>query len=50
MIAQHEAIGRYVHAILQDGDYLNDWLTYVATYLQPIVLTFGHLLAVAVGR
>ena len=49
MIAQHEALARYVHAVLIDGDYLNDWLTYIPTYLHTVIVLFGHLIAYVTG-
>lgn len=37
------AFGNYILAVLQDGDLLNDWLTNLPTFLQPIALTIGQI-------
>lgn len=46
-----DVLVNYFQAILQDGDWLNDWLTHIA---DPVVRTFIHLLgfvlALLVGR
>lgn len=39
----------YFIGIIQDGDYLNDWLTHLPTILQPIILAIGHILATMLG-
>jgi len=44
------AIRDYVLAILDDGDYLNDWLTHIPASLQPLMLVIGHLIATFGGR
>lgn len=35
----------YMQAVIQDGDYLNDWLTHLPTWAQPTVETIGHTVA-----
>lgn len=36
-------LGRYVAALVQDGDYLNDWLTHLPASMRPAVETAGRL-------
>jgi hypothetical protein len=43
-------IDHYFAAILQDGDWLNDWLTHIPTYAQALVLLAGRLLQFMVQR
>ncbi len=51
MIAQvSDAIHAYFAYILLDGDYLNDWLTHIPSFLRAFLLVVGQLLAVAVSR
>lgn len=38
-----EALGRYLFAVAEDGDYLNDWLMDLHPVLRPLVMTFGWL-------
>ena len=42
------AFGNYISAIVEDGDYLNDWLTHLPESLAPAAEAFGHFVA-AVG-
>ena len=42
-------LARYIGVVLEDGDYLNDWLTHLPEGLQGAVLAFGKLLAGAIG-
>lgn len=43
------ALFYYVLAILEDGDYLNDWLTHVPFFVRPGVEFIGHWLALLTG-
>lgn len=36
------AFGSYIMAVVQDGDLLNDWLTNLPTFLQPVALAVGQ--------
>ena len=40
-----EAIRLYFLALLDDGDYLNDWLTHMPTWLSDVVVVIGQFLA-----
>ena len=42
------AFGSYIGAVLEDGDYMNDWLTHLPESLQPAAEAFGRFVA-AVG-
>ncbi len=44
-----EAIHNYILAILDDGDWLNDWLTHVPAGLSRLLMLFGQVLANALG-
>jgi hypothetical protein len=35
----------YLLAVLEDGDYENDWLTHLPLWLRPLVHTLGQALA-----
>jgi hypothetical protein len=37
------ALGKYFRAVLQDGDYLNDWLTHLPKEMRKVVQTIGEL-------
>jgi hypothetical protein len=39
------ALIQYLAAVLDDGDYLNDWLTHLPTVIRPTVQLIGYLLA-----
>lgn len=39
------AFGKYIKAILEDGDYLNDWLTHIPEWIRPAVRAFGYALS-----
>lgn len=39
----------YFAAIVQDGDYLNDWLTHLPEIVRPLILFLGTLLATLLG-
>jgi len=40
-----ESFSLYIGAVLEDGDYLNDWLTHLPTAIQPAVEKFGEMVA-----
>ncbi len=42
------SFGSYIGAIMEDGDYLNDWLTHLPESIQPAAEAFGRFVA-AVG-
>jgi hypothetical protein len=44
-----DAIGNYLVAILEDGDYLNDWLSHVPECGQTALVGIGQLLALLIG-
>lgn len=39
-------LGRYIMAVVEDGDYLNDWLSHIPSFLQPVALAFGTIISV----
>lgn len=39
-----QALIGYFGAVVQDGDYLNDWLTAFPTFIQPVVEAIGFLI------
>jgi TP901 family phage tail tape measure protein len=39
------SFGKYLGAVSEDGDYLNDWLTHLPTPIQPAVMALGQLVA-----
>jgi hypothetical protein len=43
------SILRYLAAVILDGDYLNDWLTWVDPGLQPHLLEVGKFIAQSIG-
>lgn len=43
------SFGNYIGAVLEDGDYLNDWLTHLPESVQPAAEAFGRFVA-AVGE
>lgn len=43
------SFGDYIGAVLEDGDYLNDWLTHLPESVQPAAEAFGRFVA-AVGE
>jgi TP901 family phage tail tape measure protein len=45
IIEGFKSFGRYIGAVLEDGDYLNDWLTHLPEAIQPVVQAFGGLVA-----
>lgn len=36
-------LGRYLALVVSEGDSLNDWLSHIPSWLQPVVLAFGKL-------
>ena len=40
-----EALARYVAAVVEDGDYVNDWLTHMPAWLQGYVMPAGYWLS-----
>lgn len=38
-------LARYLLAVLEDGDFLNDWLSHLPTGIQPVVEAGGRLIA-----
>jgi len=44
-----DAIASYLLAVLQDGDYLNDWLTHVPQCGQDSLQLLGQMLAIMIG-
>ena len=42
------SFGNYIGAVMEDGDYLNDWLTHLPESIQPAAEAFGRFVA-AVG-
>jgi hypothetical protein len=38
-------LARYLAAVLDDGDYLNDWLTHLPVSMAVAVQTLGELIA-----
>ena len=43
------SFGNYIGAVMEDGDYLNDWLTHLPESLQPAAEAFGHFVAALGG-
>lgn len=43
------ALVRYIAAVVDDGDYLNDWLTHLPLHWRPVVQELGEALAVIFG-
>jgi len=43
------ALARYFAAILQDGDYANDWLTHLPRAMRALVRSTGHAVADALS-
>lgn len=43
------SFGNYIGAVMEDGDYLNDWLTHLPEAVQPAAEAFGRFVA-AVGE
>jgi TP901 family phage tail tape measure protein len=39
------SLGSYFRAVVEDGDYLNDWLTHLPAWLQPVVEWLGQAIA-----
>lgn len=42
-------LGRYAAAVVQDGDYLNDWLTHLPVGMQGVVETSGQVAGTLMG-
>lgn len=38
-----DAFRKYIQAVLEDGDMMNDWLTHLPEVLQPIVMMLGQV-------
>lgn len=38
-----DAFRKYIQAVLEDGDLMNDWLTHLPEVLQPIVMALGQV-------
>lgn len=36
------ALKEYFMGIIEDGDYLNDWLTHLPTWFQDLVMSFHN--------
>jgi TP901 family phage tail tape measure protein len=45
IIEGFKSFGSYIGIVLEDGDYLNDWLTHLPTAIQPVVEKLGGLIA-----
>jgi len=43
------SLANYIGAVLEDGDYLNDWLTHLPDPIQPAVQALGQLVAAFAG-
>jgi len=43
------AFGQYIQAVLEDGDYLNDWITHLPDSLQPAVIALGQFISIVTG-
>lgn len=43
------SFANYIGAVLEDGDYLNDWLTHLPDPIQPAVQALGQLVAAFAG-
>jgi phage-related protein len=39
------SFGNYIGAVIEDGDYLNDWLTHLPESIQPAAEAFGRFVA-----
>lgn len=44
-----ETIRLYFLALLDDGDYLNDWLTHMPVWLASVVVVIGQFIAGVLG-
>lgn len=44
------SLALYLAAILQDGDYANDWLTHLPRAMRPLVQRAGHVLATSLEQ
>jgi hypothetical protein len=42
-------LSRYITAVLDDGDYLNDWLTRFSSPMADALMAFGKRLAEMLG-
>lgn len=40
-----QSLGKYIGAVLEDGDYLNDWITHLPEPIQPAVEAIGKFIA-----
>lgn len=49
IIAAFSAFGQYIQAVLEDGDYLNDWITHLPDALQPAVAALGQFISIVMG-
>lgn len=43
------SFGNYIQAVLEDGDYLNDWITHLPDALQPAVAALGEFISIVMG-
>ena len=43
------SILRYITVVMQDGDYLNDWLTHMPSELATAIVIVGQYLAEGLG-
>jgi hypothetical protein len=43
------SFGNYIGAVIEDGDYLNDWLTHLPESIQPAAEAFGRFVAALGG-
>jgi hypothetical protein len=44
-----DALLNYIHAVLIDGDWMNDWLTHLPAEWVPTIMWIGQLLAAITG-
>lgn len=44
------ALALYLAAVLDDGDYANDWLTHLPRAIRPLVQRAGHALATSLEQ
>lgn len=45
-----EAILRYLMFVIEDGDELNDWITHVPEWMQPILILIGTIIQAILGN
>ena len=40
---------RYFAIVIEDGDWLNDWLTHMPVMIRPLIAAIGQLIALLIG-